>query len=132
MGVAKKTRKFGATKRIIGQRDARLKTKDKIDVNEKKDVVTSITRNVPQVSSSLFFQYNTALVPPYSVLVDTNFLSHTVRCKLPLLETLMDTLFAKCIPVITACGQYPPRCLYQNTPFLLTLSSHGGARETRS
>ena len=29
----------------------------------------------PQVSSSLFFQYNTALVPPFSVLIDTNFLS---------------------------------------------------------
>lgn len=57
----------------------------------------------PQVSSSLFFQYNTALVPPYSVLVDTNFLSHTVQHKLELLETMMDCLYAKCIPIITDC-----------------------------
>lgn len=57
----------------------------------------------PQVSSALFFQYNSSLTPPYSILIDTNFLSHTVQRKLPLLETLMNTLYAKCIPVITSC-----------------------------
>lgn len=57
----------------------------------------------PQVSSALFFQYNTALVPPYQVLVDTNFLSHTVQKKLELLPTMMDCLYAKCIPTITDC-----------------------------
>lgn len=57
----------------------------------------------PQVSSSLFFQYNTALVPPYTVLVDTNFLSHTVQHKLDLLPTMMDCLYAKCVPTITSC-----------------------------
>ena len=55
------------------------------------------------MSSSLFFQYNAALVPPYSVLVDTNFLSHTVQHKLELLSTMMDCLYAKCIPIITDC-----------------------------
>jgi hypothetical protein len=39
----------------------------------------------------------------YSVLVDTNFLSHTVHHKLPLLPTLMDTLYATCTPIITSC-----------------------------
>lgn len=103
MGVAKKTRKFGAVKRLIGQNDSRLKknqNKGEIITRKKKD---EIVREVPQVSSALFFQYNTALVPPYSILVDTNFLSHTVQRKLPLLETLMDTLYAKCIPIITSC-----------------------------
>jgi U3 small nucleolar RNA-associated protein 24 len=57
----------------------------------------------PQVPSSLFFQANTALVPPYSVLVDTNFLSHTVQHKLDLLPSLMDLLYAKCTPIITSC-----------------------------
>jgi len=108
MGVSKRTRKFGATKRVIGQRDARLARKGNPDVDEKKEAATAIVRVVPQVSSSLFFQYNTALVPPYSVLVDTNFLSHTVQRKLPLLETMMDTLFTHCILVITSCGQYSP------------------------
>ncbi|KAM3076063.1 rRNA-processing protein fcf1 [Clarireedia jacksonii] len=102
MGKAKVTRKFGAVKRIIGQRDARLKqnqAKGEENANKPKELV----REAPQVSSALFFQYNEALVPPYHILIDTNFLSHTVQRKLPLLESLMDTLYAKCIPVITSC-----------------------------
>ena len=55
----------------------------------------------PRVSSALFFRYNTALVPPYHVLVDTNFLSFTVQNKLDLLSAMMDCLYAKCIPIIT-------------------------------
>lgn len=42
-------------------------------------------------------------MPPYQVLVDTNFLSHTVQKKLELLPTMMDCLYAKCIPIITDC-----------------------------
>lgn len=53
--------------------------------------------------SNMFFQHNTALVPPYNVLVDTNFLSHTVQRKLSLLESMMDCLYAKCNPIITSC-----------------------------
>ena len=43
------------------------------------------------------------MVPPYSVLVDTNFLSHTVQHKLELQRTMMDCLYAKCTPIITSC-----------------------------
>ncbi|MCJ1432029.1 hypothetical protein MMC27_001385 [Xylographa pallens] len=122
MGVQKKTRKFAQVdilvlidsglrinldqvKRVIGQRDARLKknqAKGEIE-SKRKAKGNEVVREIPQVSSSLFFQYNTALVPPYSVLVDTNFLSHTVQHKLELLETMMDCLYAKCIPIITDC-----------------------------
>jgi U3 small nucleolar RNA-associated protein 24 len=92
-------------KRIIGQNDARLKKNAQKgeDGTKKVDKASEVIREVPQVSSALFFQYNTALVPPYSILLDTNFLSHTVQRKLPLLETLMDTFYAKCIPIITSC-----------------------------
>jgi U3 small nucleolar RNA-associated protein 24 len=74
MAVAKKTRKFGAVKRMIGRRDARLqKVQDNGDAKAKqKETGKEIVRAIPQVSSSLFFQYNTALVPPYSVLVDVS------------------------------------------------------------
>jgi len=105
MGVQKKTRKFAQVKRIIGQRDARLK-KNQLkgeEESKKKTKGDDVVREIPQVSSSLFFQYNTALIPPYSVLVDTNFLSHTVQKKLELLPTMMDCLYAKCIPIITDC-----------------------------
>lgn len=72
-----------------------------VNVNYRTDVKCRLFS--PQVSSSLFFQYNTALVPPYTVLIDTNFLSHTVQHKLDLLPTMMDCLYAKCIPTITTC-----------------------------
>ena len=67
MGVAKRTRKFGQMKRMIGQKDARLKkNKDKAEIEaKKKEKSDEVVREIPQVSSALFFQYNTALVPPY-------------------------------------------------------------------
>jgi U3 small nucleolar RNA-associated protein 24 len=72
MGVAKKTRKFAAVKRTIGKRHAALKENKAKAIqpassNPNKD---EVIRAIPQVSSSLFFQYNAALKPPYSVLVD--------------------------------------------------------------
>ena len=107
MSRAKKTRKFGQVKRLIGQRDARLKKNQPSTLTEAQKLATSktqeVVREIPQVSSSLFYKHNTALVPPYSILVDTNFLSHTVQHKLELLPTMMDCLYAKCIPIITDC-----------------------------
>ncbi|MCJ1371707.1 rRNA-processing protein fcf1 [Loxospora ochrophaea] len=105
MGVQKRTRKFAQTKRLLGRRDGRLKQNQSNGEAEakKKAAANEIVREIPQVSSSLFFQYNTALIPPYSVLVDTNFLSHSVQNKLELLTAMMDCLYAKCIPIITDC-----------------------------
>ncbi|KAK4937171.1 rRNA-processing protein fcf1 [Elasticomyces elasticus] len=106
MGVQKKTRKFGAVKRIIGTRDARLKKNQlagQKDDGKKKSKDGDVVREIPQVSSALFFQHNTNLQPPYSILVDTNFLSHTVQYKLDMLPTMMDCLYATCRPIITSC-----------------------------
>ncbi len=61
------------------------------------------TRQIPQAPSSLFFMANEALGPPYRVLIDTNFLSHTVHVKLDLQQGLMDLLYAKATPIITSC-----------------------------
>ncbi|KAL9629685.1 MAG: hypothetical protein Q9164_006770 [Protoblastenia rupestris] len=104
MGVQKKTRKFAQVKRTIGQRDARLKKNQlKAEIASKKPKGDEVVREVPQAPSSLFFQYNTSLQAPYPILLDTNFLSLTLHHKLPLLPTLMDTLYATCTPVITSC-----------------------------
>ncbi|EEH03407.1 DUF652 domain-containing protein [Histoplasma capsulatum G186AR] len=106
MGIQKRTRKFAQMKRVIGSRDSRLKQNQAkapqkgTDEKKKKD---DLVREIPQVSSALFFQYNTALTPPYSILVDTNFLSHTVQHKLDVIPTMMDCLYAKCIPLVTDC-----------------------------
>lgn len=75
MATAKKTRKFGAVKRMIGSRDMRLKKTQESDIERKKKEASQynqVVREIPQASSALFFQYNTALVPPYSVLVDVS------------------------------------------------------------
>ena len=45
---------------------------------------------------SLFHKANTALVAPYQVLIDTNFLSHTVQRKLPLLESMVRFFTTYC------------------------------------
>jgi U3 small nucleolar RNA-associated protein 24 len=109
MGVAKKTRKFGQVKRVLGLRDARLKenqAKAEMLLKEKaakKTINGELIREAPQMPSNMFFEHNTALAPPYNVLVDTNFLSHTVQRKLSLLESMMDCLYAKCNPIITSC-----------------------------
>lgn len=63
----------------------------------------NIILSSPQAPSGMFFQHNTALQPPYQILVDTNFLSHTVHNKLELLPSLMDCLYATCRPIITSC-----------------------------
>eukprot|EP00158_Paraphelidium_tribonemae_P001762 Partr_v1_DN24779_c0_g1_i1_m37322 putative FCF1 small subunit (SSU) processome component homolog (S. cerevisiae) len=57
----------------------------------------------PQVASSLFFRYNSSLAPPYHVLVDTNFINFSIQNKLELIKSMMDCLYAKCIPCITDC-----------------------------
>lgn len=42
-------------------------------------------------------------MPPYQVLVDTNFINHSIQKKLELVESMMDCLYAKATPVITDC-----------------------------
>jgi U3 small nucleolar RNA-associated protein 24 len=101
MGQAKRTRKFAEVKRVISKKDARRRENaDKADeANQQKPKTApasaDLIREIPQQPSSMFFQHNEALVPPYSVLVDTNFLSHTISRKLPLLESLMDLLVCR-------------------------------------
>lgn len=50
----------------------------------------------PQYPSELFFKYNTALGPPYHVLVDTNFINFAIKNKLEIVRAMMDCLLAKC------------------------------------
>lgn len=51
----------------------------------------------------MFFQHNTALGPPYRVLVDTNFINFSLQNKIELVQGMMDCLYAKSIPCITTC-----------------------------
>lgn len=101
MGKAKKTRKFGLVKRTINAKDPRMnKNKDK-EVKKVDD--SELVRDVPQVSSALFFQFNKSIKPPYQVLIDTNFINFSIQKKVDIVKGMMDVLYAKCIPIITDC-----------------------------
>lgn len=53
--------------------------------------------------SSMFYAYNSALGPPYHVIVDTNFINFSIQNKIELKKGMLDCLYAKCTPYITDC-----------------------------
>ena len=94
-------------RRVLGQRDSRLQAKSGSSSKQssrKGDEKSGAVRHVPQAPSALFFNANQALGPPYHIILDTNFFSHTVRSKVDILAGLMDLLLAKCVPVVTECS----------------------------
>lgn len=103
MGKQKKgvTKKYAAVKRMITPNDARIK-KPTVNPNQvNKEKKKGETHNVAQTSSALFFSHNTALGPPYQVLIDTNFINFSIQNKLDIMRSLMDCLYAKVTPCIT-------------------------------
>ncbi|GAM19189.1 hypothetical protein SAMD00019534_023640 [Acytostelium subglobosum LB1] len=59
---------------------------------------------VPEdTSHHMFFSFNEALIPPYYVIIDTNFINFSISNKIDIVQGLMDCLYAKCIPCITDC-----------------------------
>ncbi|CAD7080021.1 unnamed protein product [Hermetia illucens] len=108
MGKQKKTRKIqkqrvAQLKRIIKPTDSRIKDKLRLVKKKKPDLDTIKIHDAPQISSALFFQYNTQLGPPYHIIVDTNFINFSIKSKLDIIQNMMDCLYAKCIPYITDC-----------------------------
>lgn len=90
-------------KRAIGtrRRQTQLPQAPK-DRRTTKDAQIDV-RHIPQAPSSLFFNANTSLKPPYQILLDTNFFAHSIRAKTDVETGLMDLLLAKCIPIVTDC-----------------------------
>lgn len=66
-------------KRVIGKRDGRrkenIKKNEEAQAAEKKKSGPDgeLVREIPQMPTQMFFAANTAMTPPYSVLVDTSF-----------------------------------------------------------
>ncbi|XP_066905343.1 rRNA-processing protein FCF1 homolog [Halyomorpha halys] len=114
MGNSKQTRKFAKQrfaqmKKMISDKDPRVVEK-KLEKNpklkhqlEKKNKKNEETRNVPQYSSALFFQYNTQLGPPFHIIIDTNFVNFSIKYKMDIIQSMMDCLYGKCIPYISDC-----------------------------
>ena len=103
MGRARQTKRFATMKRMISASDPRLKDKDRAPAKKKKpeDPNEVKTTEHVQQSSALFFQYNTQLGPPFHILVDTNFINFSIKNKMDIIQSMMDCLYAKCIPYIT-------------------------------
>ncbi|KAG0503035.1 hypothetical protein HPP92_003107 [Vanilla planifolia] len=98
MGKAKKGPKFVVLKKIVSSKTLR-KCKEDVLNPKKKDVSKEkLPQNVPSISSALFFKHNSALGPPYLVIVDTNFINFFIQNKLDLEKGMMDCLYAKCTP----------------------------------
>ncbi|XP_076318264.1 FCF1 rRNA-processing protein Bka [Tachypleus tridentatus] len=97
--------KFAQMKRMINLRDTRIKEKDRLQPKKVKipDSNQVNVKEVPQYSSALFFKYNTQLGPPFHVLMDTNFINFSIKNKLDIIQSMMDCLYAKCIPYVTDC-----------------------------
>ncbi|KPP62721.1 rRNA-processing protein FCF1-like [Scleropages formosus] len=105
MGKQKAKKKYAAMKRMISLKDQRIKPQDRAKPQEKKKKDPSALKEteVTKYPSCLFFQYNTQLGPPYHILVDTNFINFSIKAKLDIVQSMMDCLYAKCIPYITDC-----------------------------
>jgi len=127
MTKAKKTRQFAVMKRRIKENDPRLQIKmtaqernrqikkeadkryrnpqlvAKEEEKKAKKFEGTIIHRVEKTPSHLWFSYNTALGPPYRILIDTNFINFSIQNKLDVFTSMMDCLLAKCIPIITDC-----------------------------
>ncbi|OVA01880.1 PIN domain [Macleaya cordata] len=103
MGKAKKSPKFAVMKRLVSSKMIKKHKEDVLNPRKKDLEKEKLPRNVPNVSSALFFKHNSALGPPYRVLVDTNFINFSIQNKLDLEKAMMDCLYAKCTPCITDC-----------------------------
>ncbi|KAJ9106786.1 rRNA-processing protein fcf1 [Naganishia adeliensis] len=104
MGKAAKTRKFATVKRMLKPSDPRLKENiekaaKKVEAEKKAEEKKKIT----PLPASLFLSHNTALGPPYRILIDTNFINFSIQNKIELVQGMMDCLMAKCIPTVTDC-----------------------------
>ncbi|GAA5858127.1 hypothetical protein JCM5296_004059 [Sporobolomyces johnsonii] len=101
--AARKTRKFAAVKRIISPNDMRLKDNQEKAAKKQEELKKKETNHVDAMPTSLFFSHNEALVPPYRVIVDTNFINLSLENRIDLVKAMMDVLYAKAIPCISDC-----------------------------
>ncbi|CTQ40685.1 UTP24, FCF1, U3 small nucleolar RNA-associated protein 24 [Babesia microti strain RI] len=102
MSISKKTRKFSKVKRLLNPKDERI-TLNAHSSATKKSKSNEMIKQVNPVSSYMFFSYNENLVPPYQVIVDTNFINSSIQNKLDLFRASSDCLLAKCNMCVTDC-----------------------------
>ncbi|KAK4534856.1 hypothetical protein CDCA_CDCA03G0881 [Cyanidium caldarium] len=104
MGKARKTRRIAAVKRLIDPGDERLQQRQRARAKTAPTVRhQSDAERLGPTPPELFFQYNTALGPPFRVLLDTNFINFSIRNKIDITRGLTDCLYAPATPYVTDC-----------------------------
>ena len=98
-----KTRKCAVKAKILSTKDNRITENVKKREQKEKERAEALVVHKEQIPSSMFFKYNTALGPPFRVIIDTNFINFSIQNKLDIVKSMMDCLLAKCIPYVTDC-----------------------------
>ena len=80
MGKQRKTRQFAQVKRMINPKDPRI-AGPMIEKEKKGKKKAELVRHIERAPSSMFFAANSALGPPYHVLVDTNFINFSIQVR---------------------------------------------------
>ncbi|GAA5893488.1 hypothetical protein JCM8208_000814 [Rhodotorula glutinis] len=99
----RKTRAFAQVKRMVNPNDMRLKANQDKAKKAEEDKKEKEVNRVDAMPTSLFFSHNEALVPPYRVIVDTNFINLSLENRVDIVKSMMDVLYAKAIPCISDC-----------------------------
>lgn len=101
------------TPKLLSMKDSRVKNqlemkprplKKKEREKVKKAAKRAERQNQPAVvSTTMFFHYNLQLGPPFRIICDTNFVNFSIKNKLDIMQSMMNCLLAKCIPMVTDC-----------------------------
>jgi U3 small nucleolar RNA-associated protein 24 len=102
--MGRKRRLESGFTRVLNPKDERIIQKEK----SKEKLAPLVQRprdeeRLGAVPPELFFQYNTALGPPFRVLIDTNFINFSIQNRIDLQKGLMDCLFAPAKACVTDC-----------------------------
>ena len=84
-----KTRKCAIRAKVLSTKDNRITENVKKREKEEKAKAEALVVRKEQIPSSMFFKYNTALGPPFRVLIDTNFINFSIQNKLCTLDMWM-------------------------------------------
>ncbi len=69
---------------------------EKKKIEKRANVLNVQERHLVQEPSNMYLNYNTALGPPYRILLDTNFINSSISNKLDIFRSSMDLLMGKC------------------------------------
>ena len=87
---------------MLNPKDQRIKAKEEVVVHKSKLDGRELQLKEKE-KISMFFAYNTALGPPYHILIDTNFINFSIQNKIDIFQESMDCLLAKCVLYVTDC-----------------------------